>query len=168
MNSLLSLLDSLGITYQRHDHAAVFTCRESGQLGLQIEGADTKNLFLRDGKGKRHFLVSVPHAKQVDLKALAGVLGSNGLGFASPERLKKYLGVEPGSVTLLGVVNDAEHAVEVVIDASIWQSEIILCHPLVNTSTLAIQKQGLERLFTHTGHVPRIIEVPERAGELLG
>lgn len=155
-----SFLTTHGIPFQRFDHPAVFTCEESEEKCPPMPGAHTKNLFLRNKKGDRHFLVSVGHEKQVGLKALGDALGGQKLSFASPERLKKYLGVEPGSVTLLGVIHDADHEVEVIIDEEIWKAETLLCHPLVNTATLAIPREGMEKFFAATGHVPKIINVP--------
>ena len=178
---IYTFLDQHDITYQRFDHPAVFTCEESEKLRIPMPGKDTKNLFLRDKKGKRHFLVTVGHAyapqdcprcarkgasacrheKQVDLKALTDALQvQQGLSFASPERLKTYLGVEPGSVTMLGLVNDTGHAVEVVIDADVWTADAVCAHPLVNTATLVISHAGLETFLKATGHEAKIIDVP--------
>ena len=160
MVDILEFLMKHNIVYERHDHPPVFTCEEAERLVPPLPGAKTKNLFLRDKKGRRHFLVVVGYDKVVDLKALASVLGLNRLTLASPERLQKYLGVDPGAVTILGVVNDAEGAVEVVIDEDLWSSEAFRCHPLINTSTLVISKEGLERFLDLAGHPGRIIEVP--------
>ena len=121
----------------------LFTVEESKKLSPELEGASTKNLFLRDKKGSRHFLVTVPEDKQVDLKALSGKLDCSRLSFASPERLKTHLGIEPGSVSLLALANDNENKVEAFIDQDIWQAEAILCHPLVNTSTLVIPREDM-------------------------
>ena len=90
----------------RHEHPPVMTVEESLRLVPKFPGAKTKNLFLRDKKGRRHLLVTVPHDKAVDIDALAAVIGVNGLGFGSAERLKKYLGITPGSVSLFSLVND--------------------------------------------------------------
>ena len=92
-----------GIGYERHDHPAVFTCEEADRLVPPLPGAKTKNLFLRDKKGRRHFLVTVGNEKTDDIKALSSLLDANRLSLASPERLKKYLGVDPGSVSMLGI-----------------------------------------------------------------
>jgi Ala-tRNA(Pro) deacylase len=127
-----------------------------------IPGGPTKNLFLRDKNGKRHFIVSVPDEKQVDIKALESVLGASKLSFGSPERLLKFLGVQPGSVTLLGLINDKERGVEVYIDQSLWAHERIQCHPLVNTATITITPKDMERFFECTGHTFRLIEVPSK------
>lgn len=159
---MFDFLDSHGIAYERVDHPPVFNCEQVRQFMPPISGAETKNLFLRDGKGRRHFLLSIPAAKSVDFKTLSSNLGIPGLGFASPERLKRYLDLAPGSVTLLGVVNDRSHEVEVWIDEEIWASEKILCHPLVNTSTLSVARGDLVKFFAITGHEPRIIAVPSR------
>ena len=150
------------IAYQRADHPAVFTCEEADEKVPPLPGVHTKNLFLRDGKGRRHFLVVVDGAKQVDLKALRRTLGADKLGMASPARLEKYLGVEPGAVTLLGVVNDPERTVELVFDRAVWAAEQIQCHPLVNTSTLVLARADVERLLQHTGHDWQVVEVPTR------
>jgi Ala-tRNA(Pro) deacylase len=129
---IFDFLDSNGISYERVDHSPVYTCEEAKELVPYLSGAETKNLFLRDAKGRRHFLVTVKPEKQVDLKSLSSLLNATGLGFASPERLMRYLKLEPGAVTLLGVVNDTDGVVEVIIDEVLWSSQSFLCHPLVN------------------------------------
>ncbi len=155
---IYSFLDQHQIAYQRFDHPAVFTCEEAEKCP-QMPGKGTKNLLLRDRDGKRHFLVVVGHEKQVDLKALKDMLGVSKLSFASPERLKKYLDVEPGSVTLLGVVNDADHGVEVVIDEALW-GQSLQCHPLVNTATLVLPHEGIEKFLNATHTLFRSLKVP--------
>jgi len=148
----------------RHDHPAVMTVEESERLVPPLPGAKTKNLFLRDKKGARHFLVTVPHDLAVDLNALAPQLGISGrLGFASAERLQKHLGITPGSVSLLALFNDTAHAVEFVIDRRLWEASAVHAHPLVNTATMVIPHASLERFLEATGHVPRILDVPGRA-----
>lgn len=159
---IYSFLDSHGISYQRFDHPAVFTCEQANELRMPIPGKDTKNLFLRDEKGKRHFLVTVGHEKQVDIKTLKKVFDVQKLSFASPDRLKTYLGVDPGSVTLLGLVNDAAHAVEVFIDEAVWSANAVCCHPLVNTATLCISHEGIEKFLRATGHEWRVVNIPSQ------
>ena len=151
------------IPYERHDHPAVYTVEESRRLVPPLSGAKTKNLFLRDRKGQRHILVAVGHEKNVDLKALAELLGIGKLSFASPDRLLRFLGVEPGTVTMLAVVNDRNHAVEVVMDEPIWHAFAVQCHPLVNTSTLVILREHLLRFFEITGHPVQVVDVPARS-----
>src|SRR5512140_39957 len=122
---LAAFLEQHRIAAQRTDHPAVMTVEESGRLVPRLPGAKTKNLFLRDRKGARHFLVTVPHALAVDLNALGESLAAGRLGFASPERLLRHLGITPGSVSLLALVNDAARAVEFVIDRSLWEADAV-------------------------------------------
>jgi len=160
MKDFFEFLDSNDIDYVRHDHQAVFTVEESDRIVPDLPGAKTKNLFLRDDKGRRHFLVLVSSDKRVNLKALQGVLGVKRISFGSPKRLKKHLGVDPGAVSLLAVYNDREHAVEVVMDRDLWASEAFLFHPLVNTSTLVIPKTSIQRFLDATGHKLEVVDVP--------
>ncbi|MEE8584606.1 MAG: prolyl-tRNA synthetase associated domain-containing protein [Acidobacteriota bacterium] len=159
---IFSCLSKLGIEYQRCDHPAVYTVEQSSRLVPYLPGAKTKNLFLRDRKGRRHWLVSVKSGKRVDLKATAPLLNTRKLSFASPERLQKYLSLEPGSVTLLGLINDHDRGVEVVIDRELWESDRIQCHPLVNTATLSLTRSDLQRFLESTGHLPQILDIPSR------
>jgi len=152
-----------GIAAARHEHAAVMTVEESEQLVPPLPGAKTKNLFLRDKKGVRHFLVTVPAARTVDLGALGAVLATGRLGFASPERLHKHLAITPGSVSLLALVNDTARAVEFVLDRSLWEADAVHAHPLTNTATMILAHADLEVFLRATGHVPRVIDVPAAA-----
>lgn len=158
-----AFLDRHGIRAARHEHAAVMTVEESERLVPPLPGAKTKNLFLRDKKGARHFLVTVPAARAVDLNALGTLLGAGRLGFASPERLQKHLAITPGSVSLLALVNDAAQAVEFVIDRSLWEAAAVQAHPLTNTATMILTHADLERFLRATGHAPRVIDVPAAA-----
>lgn len=158
--TLCQFLKDNGIPYERFDHPPVFTCEEAAELRQPMPGTDTKNLFLRDKKGKRHLLVTVGHEKRVSIRDLETVVDAKALSFASPDRLKTHLGVEPGSVTMLGLINDADHAVEFYVDRAVWESDTICCHPLVNTATLAVPRAGLETMFRLTGHEIHVIDVP--------
>ena len=149
-----------GIAPARHAHPPVKTVEESERLVPKLPGAKTKNLFLRDKKGIRHFLVTVPHDLAVDLNALGATLGAGRLGFASPERLRKHLGIAPGSVSLLALVNDRDDAVEFVLDQRLWDAPAVQAHPLVNDQTMVIEHGDLERFLAATGHAPRIVAVP--------
>lgn len=160
MTDIYQFLDHHGVRYQRCDHPAVFTVAEAARLVPPLPAAHTKNLFLRDKKGTRHFLVVVPAEKRVDLSALPGTLGSTKLSLGSPERLRDHLGIEPGSVSLLGLFNDPKHTVEVFIDRELWQADAFQCHPLVNTATLVISRDGIERFLAATGHNYKLVEVP--------
>jgi Ala-tRNA(Pro) deacylase len=159
---LATFLAHHGIELQRFEHPPVMTVEESERLVPRLPGAKTKNLFLRDKKGARHFLVAVPHDIAVELNALGTQLGAGRLGLASAERLMKHLGITPGAVSLLALVNDTAHAVEFVIDRRLWDADAVHAHPLVNDATMVIPHAALERFLAATGHSVRIIEVPGR------
>ena len=149
-----------GIVCERHEHPAVFTVADVKQLVPDLPAAKTKNLFFRDVKGRRHFLVVVEGDKRVDLKRLPQTLESSRVSFGSARRLKKHLGVEPGSVSLLAVVNDQDRAVEIFIDRALWQAESFQFHPLVNTATLVITRDQISRFLAATGHEAKIVDIP--------
>jgi len=147
-----ALLDELGIAYEAIDHPAVFTSAEAERYKDLFEGSRCKNLFLRNEKGDTHYLVIVDHAKRLDLKVLARLLGEKRLSFASPERLMKYLGLTPGSVSVFGLINDAEKEVKVVIDSELREEEKINFHPNVNTRTLSILYSDMLKFLCWTGN----------------
>lgn len=159
--TIYSFLDDNKIPYQRFNHPAVFTCEQAEQLCPRMPGAGIKNLFLFDKKTDTYYLVVVRDSIRVDLKKLQKALDVSHLSFASSQRLMEYLGVEPGSVTLLGIVNDIHCKVQLILDVSL-QGESLQCHPLVNTATLVIAGQDIERFIKLTGHELMYIEIPER------
>ena len=161
-SELERFLRTHAIEARRVEHPPVMTVEESERLVPALPGTKTKNLFLRDKKGARHFLVSVPHDLSVDLDALGDAIGAGRLGFASAERLQRHLGVMPGSVSLLALVHDRTHAVELVMDRRLWEADAVHAHPLVNTATLVVTHDALERFLAATGHAPRIIEIRGR------
>ena len=161
MQDIYRFLEKNKIDYQKFEHNAVFTCTDVLELDKEMPGTGTKNLFLRDKSGSRHFLVTVGHDKNVDLGGLRQMIGVSKLSFASAERLEKYLGVKPGAVTLLGLINDTEHDIEVIVDKDIWGGPL-QCHPLVNTASLVVDPMNLENFFKATGHNPKIIKIPAR------
>ena len=163
MTDLVGFLEAHGIGYARHDHPPVFTCEEELRHVSESGAARTKNLFMRDKRGRRHLLLVTLCAKSVSIAQFAETAGVDRLSFASPERLMKYLGVEPGSVTLLGLVNDAEHAVEVYVDAEVWSAPSIHAHPLRNDATFVLAHDDVVRFLAATGHPPRIVTVPTGA-----
>ncbi|MEW6750048.1 MAG: prolyl-tRNA synthetase associated domain-containing protein [Candidatus Latescibacterota bacterium] len=162
MADVYAFLAAHDIAYQRADHAPVWTWEEAEEVVPDLPGVHTKNLFLRNRRGQRHFLLVVEGSAQVDLRALAEALGVGRLTLASAERLRQYLGLEPGAVSLLGVLNDGQRRVEVVVDRRVWQAEWVQCHPLVNTATLALRQRDLARLLEVTGHVCHVLDVPTR------
>ena len=158
MKDIYEVLKALGIEYVRHDHAPVFTCEESAAIGPPRPG-DTKNLFLRNKNGDRCYLVSLGHEKKADLKTLKEKLGESKLSFGSPERLMQKLGLTPGSVSLLGLCNNAERDVIVILDADLWKNDVIACHPNLNTATLEIARTDLEKFIRHCGNEMRVMEL---------
>lgn len=161
MNDLYEFLNRNNIEYERHDHPPVFTVEDVHRLTPNLPGAKTKNLFFRDKKGNRHFLIVVPADKRVNLKTLPNALESSKISFGSPDRLMKHLGITPGSVSLLAIVNDQGKKVEVIIDKSLWTSEAFQFHPLVNTSTLVISKDNIKKFLTATGHEVKFLDIPD-------
>ena len=160
MVDIYQFLQEHQIQYKRFDHLPVFTCEQARSALPRFPGAETKNLFLKDKKGRHHFLVVVGYDKAVDLKRLGDLLEVKSLSFASPDRLRRYLGLEPGSVTVLGVAQDTEAKVEVIVDKDLSMEVAWGCHPLVNTSTLLISRDEIMRFLEITGHMPRIFELP--------
>lgn len=150
----LNFLNNNHFTYQRIEHPAVFTCAEADLYHSGVAAVSTKNLFLCDKKGRRFFLTVTACEKNVDLNNLSSQFGVSRLRFGSEENMQRLLGVTRGSVTMMGLVNDTEHQVELWMDADIWQGEYFLSHPLVNTATLVISRGELKRFFKLTGHVP--------------
>lgn len=149
-----------GFVFECYEHPALMTVAESELLAPKMPGAKTKNLFLRDKKATKYFLVTIPAALTANLKQLGALLGVAGLSFASPERLLTHLGVTPGSVTMLGLFNDTAHNVQFVIDQALWDAHAVQAHPLVNTATMVVPHADLVRFLAATGHVPKIISVP--------
>jgi len=166
MADIYQFLAAHQISYERCDHPPAFTVEEARRLVPPLPGKKIKNLFLCDGKGRKHFLVVVGFGKMMDLKGLGKLLDVKNIRFGSPGRLKKYLDLTPGSVTILGIMNDPSHEVQVVIDKNIWEADGLQCHPLVNTSTLLISLEGIKEFLNATGHEPRIIEVPGKSQTL--
>jgi len=155
---LLAFLDANDFVYERMEHPAVFTCAESEMHRPTVPAVSTKNLLLCDKKARRFFLAVTACEKTVKLEALALQINVPHLRFASEENLMRLLGVTRGSVTMMGLVNDVEQAVELWVDAEIWQSEHFLSHPLVNTATLILTKPDLERFFKLTRHTLHLFD----------
>jgi Ala-tRNA(Pro) deacylase len=157
---LSPIFASLERDYEKVEHPPVFTIDDAIALVPPIDGAKTKNVFLRDAKGTRHFLVVVPHDRRVDLTALSNRLPSTKLSMGSPERLQKHLGVTPGAVSLFALVNDTSAAVELIIDETIWKARRVQGHPLRNTATVSVSHAALEAFLAHVGHHPKVMQVP--------
>jgi Ala-tRNA(Pro) deacylase len=155
---VIAVLEELGIVYTRHEHPPVFTVEQAEKHWTEIQGAHCKNLFLRNKKGNRHYLVILLSAKQADLRSLNDKLGEDRLSFGSPERLQKYLGLEPGSVSPFGLINDRQKEVTVVIDQDVKLAARVNFHPNVNTSTVGISSADFEKFLDWTGHPARYFQ----------
>lgn len=154
---LYKRLDALGIKTKTTDHDPVFTVAESDQLELAIPGAHTKNLFLKDAKG-RLFLIIAQSTTNINLKSLPAKMGSSRLSFGKPELLLKLLGVPPGSVTAFALMNDRKNQTSVVIDAQLMDCDIINCHPLRNNATTSIARDDLLRFIRDCGHQELVVD----------
>lgn len=148
----LKWLDDNGYKYEKIEHTAVFTMEEMEVAGITKNGDVVKNLFVRNAKGDKHYLVSVPENKQVDMTKLALALGSTRLSFASPERMDKYLGVQQGSVSPLCILNDENHEVVVAFDQSLMGKDKIGVHPLENTATIFMPFKDIKKIVESNGN----------------
>lgn len=157
--ALFAYLDELGIATDTVEHEAMFTVEQSQVLRGAISGAHTKNLFLRD-KGNRLVLVVAKEDTKVDLKGLAKRLGLGRFSFGRPEQLEAVLGVEPGSVSALALMNPGSVALSaVVVDAALMDHAEVNCHPLDNRATTRLAMTDLLRFIRACGHEPEIISL---------
>ena len=157
-HDLLARLDALGIATTTRDHAPVYTVEEARALRGEIPGGHCKNLFLKDDKGAIWLIVCLEES-QIDLKSAPGKIGSRRLSFGKPDLLKEVLGVEPGSVTPFGLINDTGKRVNVVLDAAMMAHELLNYHPLENTATTTIRAADLLAFIRACGHEPRVVAV---------
>lgn len=157
-DGLMARLDQLGIATKTVDHEAVFTVAESERLHRELPGGHTKNLFLKDGKDRLYLIIAESHTP-IDLKGLPKLIGSARLSFGKPELLLEVLGVTPGSVTALSLVNDTGRRITVVVDARLMEYDHINCHPLVNTATTSIGRDDLMRFIRACGHEPTVLSL---------
>ena len=156
---VFDFLNSAGIPYTVTEHPAVYTMAEMEAQGLDKLGTVPKNLFIRDGKGKQHFLVTAAHTTQVDLKELGQKLGAKKLSLASADRLQTYLGVTPGCVSPFGVINDEGHCVTVVFDSKLTSSSKLGVHPNVHDATVWLSFEDLNAAVKLAGNPVVILEI---------
>jgi len=155
-DELFAYLDNLGIAHRTVTHPPVFTVEEARALRGQVAGGHTKNLFLADKKGVL-FLVVAAEDAAIELKSLHRLLGASGrFSFGSAELLRETLGVEPGAVTPFAAINDQAGRVTVILDAAMMAHQVLNFHPLANTKTTTISREGLLKFLHATGHPPRI------------
>jgi Ala-tRNA(Pro) deacylase len=158
-DDLFAYLDRLAIPHSTVQHPALFTVEQSQALRGRIPGAHTKNLFLKDKKGSLYLVTALEEAA-IELKSLHNRIGAKGrFSFGAADQMRETLGVEPGSVTPLGVINDTQRRVNVVLDTTLMAHELINAHPLTNTMTTALARDDLMRFLRATGHEPLIVPV---------
>lgn len=154
-------LAALGIGFEEQEHRAVFTVAESSTLAARMPGAHSKNLFLKDAGGA-FWLVTVPALARVDLKALPGAIGSKRVSFAKAGDMQHLLGIAPGSVTPLAMINAAPGSVTAVLEEGLAAAQRVNVHPLRNTATIGLAGADILRLRRHWGHVPVAAAIPLR------
>jgi Ala-tRNA(Pro) deacylase len=151
-SAVFDRLKALGVAYDLYEHPAVFTAEEAATHWKDIPGTPVKNLFLRNKKGDRHYLVILGLEKQADLRQLVRVIGDDRLSFGSPERLMKYLGVTPGSVSPLGLIHDTSRAVRVIVDSDLRSAERLIFHPNDNTASVTLGGADFARFLEQQGN----------------
>ncbi len=162
-NALLAQLNTWGLGYVLHKHVPLRTVEDAKSVedAMQVEGETAfrvKNLYLRDKK-KRNYLVTLEQDREIDLKALGKQLGVGGLSFGSADRLLQNLGVRPGAVTPLAMINGAEHGVRFFIDSAVQDADKIYMHPLVNDRTVAMEVSDLWAFFEKIGVTPEMLSM---------
>ena len=160
---LLDWMAANGVAQTTHDHPAVFRVEEGLELKAALPGAHTKNLFLKDRKG-RLWLISARQDTVIDLKRAPAAMGSDRLSFGNEALLYETLGLTPGSVTALGLINDPEHRVTFVLDKALWDADIVNFHPLTNTATTALTQAEFRRFLTLIGRQPMVVDFGQFAG----
>jgi Ala-tRNA(Pro) deacylase len=156
---VLARLAELGIPVERYEHPPIATGDEGLEHWAGIEAVHCKNLFLRNQKGTRHYLVILPVTKRADLRVVADQVGDGKLSFASAERLLKYLGVTPGSVSPFGLIHDQDRHVRVFLDRELKGAGRISFHPNINTRTVVLSFADFERFLAATWNVVKYVEV---------
>jgi Ala-tRNA(Pro) deacylase len=157
--AVYAALDALGIAYHRHEHPAVFNADDASRYWDPIGGTQCKNLFLRNKKGDRHYLVVLEISKRADLKDLVKVVGDDRLSFGSPERLMAELGLTPGSVSPFGLLNDADGSVRVLIDRDLRGAERLIFHPNINIASVVVSWTDLEKFLATRSNRVNIVAV---------
>jgi len=152
-------LTALGITYDTYQHPPVFTSEDVEAYWHDIPATPVKNLFLRNKKGNREYLVIVGVEKRVDLQQLVKTIGDDRLSFGSAERLMQTLGLTPGSVSPFGLLHDGSRDVQVIIDADLRHAERLIFHPNINTASVTISFADLEKFLAARGNRLRYLSV---------
>ena len=152
------LLDKLGVFYQRIDHEAAMTMEACEAIDRVLEATICKNLLLCNRQCTAFYLLMIPGNKTFKTSDLSKQIGSSRLSFASPEYMEKFLDITPGSVSVLGLMNDKENQVQLLIDEDVLKGEYFGCHPCINTSSLRLRTVDLmEKIIPAMGHEPRLV-----------
>ena len=153
-------LDSLGVTYQRIDHEAAMTMEACEEIDRMLEATICKNLLLCNRQETQFYLLMLPGDKVFKTKELSAQIGSSRLSFAKAEYMEQYLDITPGSLSVLGLMNDKEHRVQLLIDEDVLGGEYIGCHPCINTSSLRLKTKDLvEKIIPAMEHEPTIVKL---------
>jgi len=155
--AVVERLGELGIAFERYEHPPAATVEEAERHWVGIDATHCKNLFLRNQKGTRHYLVIVIAAKKADLRAVAEQIGDGKLSFASPARLMTHLGLTPGSVSPFGLIHDRDHAVRVVLDRDLKAASRVSFHPNINTVTLTISLADFQKFLDAAGNAVQYV-----------
>jgi Ala-tRNA(Pro) deacylase len=156
---LYDLFETLSVTFEYHEHPPVATIENAKVYWKNINAGKCKNIFFRNHKGDRHYLVILEHLRQLNVKDLEKRLKQGKLSFASDIRLKKYLGVEPGSVSPFGLINDKDHHVHLFIDQQLNESDSLVFHPNTNTASIIISKSDFLKFLDYTGNSYEFIQL---------
>ena len=152
------LLDKLGVHYQRIDHEAAMTMEACAEIDRVLDATICKNLLLCNRQCTAFYLLMIPGDKVFKTSELSKQIGSSRLSFAKPEYMEQFLDITPGSVSVLGLMNDTENHVQLLIDEDVMKGEYFGCHPCINTSSLRIRTADLmERIIPALGHEPRMV-----------
>ena len=155
------LLDSLGISYERVDHAPAMTMEVCAAIDEVLEATICKNLLLCNRQGTAYYLLMLPGNKVFKTSVLSKQIGSSRLSFASAEAMAEFLDITPGSVSVMGLMNDHENRVQLLMDQDVLKGEYIGCHPCINTSSLRFLTSDLiEKILPAMGHEPTYVELP--------
>ncbi|HEX7494217.1 MAG TPA: prolyl-tRNA synthetase associated domain-containing protein [Bacteroidales bacterium] len=158
---LYRLFERLAIQFEYHEHPPLATIEDARIHWKNYNSGRCKNIFFRNHKGDKHYLVILEHLRQLNIKDLEKRLKQGKLTFASDQRLKKYLGVEPGSVSPFGIINDTEKHVHLFIDEKLKEFERLAFHPNVNTATLVISKSDFLKFLKYSGNTFEFIRLYE-------
>ena len=153
-------LGELAIAHRVYEHQAVFTVEESRAIKTDIDCLHTKNLFLKDAKGA-FFLLTVPADARINLKGVPAVIGSKRLSFGKAEDMERLIGIKPGSVTPLAMINAEPGSIQLVLDAPLAVPDAVGVHPLRNTATVTLAGTDILKLAGHWGHQPMVADLPK-------